>query len=418
MKFISIIGDRNLLYDKDPISKSSKIKNDSEDVKSFTELLWEDYDKQKEHFSESIITNFLNKCNKKFEKYFFIATNQEGEASKNDTIYAAKIIKRKFEEKEEFKNKIEIIEYNGNPSREDECLNFYKKNIANCIDKNDELVFLNSGGTIQLKMSLVFWGLEFKNVKNFNIYSISEIDGKIRKNHWPRIISENSIKEQIIKSLDVWNIAQAKDLSLDFNLIKINSDSHHLFNFLEQRINNFNLKESSSEIDKINNREFLEDFKYEIESRKTLEDFWSLVYICYEKKQYLLIVTLFKSFTDIYLKIISKENNRTIPEYDEKDGNNLYKKWREEIWNIIESSNSIETEIYKFLNNKKRNIYRNKSLLAHGVGSISKDEFEKEFTNKYKSFEKFMEKVDTCFHWKKNYNTYLKIKDKIKENLK
>lgn len=420
MKFVSIIGDRNFLYDGEPLRKNPSLNTGSHDIKSFSKLLWEDYEKEKNHFSEGIITRFLNQYDNKFEKYFFIATNQEGRVGKNDTIYTAKIIKKILEEREIHKNKIEIIEYNGNPSDENECLNFYKNNIAKYINEKDEIIFLNSGGTLQLKMSFIFWGLEFKNVNKFDIYSVNEGDGEIRKNYWPKIIYENSIKEEIARSLDTWNIKQAKDLSLDFHLINKNSESHHLFNFLEQRINNFDLKESLSELKKTNNYEFSKYFNYEIGDRKTLKDFWSLVNICYEKKQYLLIVTLFKSFIDIYSKLISIENNKEIPKYSSEKSNEFYK-WKEEIWKIIETSNNKETEIYKFLNNKDRFApYRNNSLLAHGVGSISKDEFDLIFhkSNKCKTFEEFMRVVDDCFKWKENYNIYSKIREKIKQNLK
>lgn len=416
MKFISFIGNRNLYYHNKPLAKDPNLKEYNNSQKELALCLLEEYETEKKYLEEKIISLFLKNNNYKFEKYFIVGTNQSNPiAGKNDTIYHAKIIKNKLEENfNECVGNIEIIEYKGNPSNEEEVMDFFKNEMHKYLKKDDDVVFLNAGGTYQSKIDMILWGIDKENLTNFTVFSLSEYDDEIRKNSWPRIIKESSIKENIKNSLDSWDIKYSRLLIDNFNIINKGSPEYKYVLFLEKRINNLDL---ISSIKDLKETELSNSFKELSEdNREIIKEIFSLIQICYEKRNYLIITLLLKSFADIFKKQISKEKKIDIPEHDNK---NARKSWNDKIIKEIKKINESEREIFFFANSKDGiSKYRNSSLITHGVGSINKDEFDGLFANSFfKNYNKFMDQANNTFKWKENYDNYLKIIEKIKKQI-
>jgi len=417
MKFITFIGNRNIDHHNESLDKDHSLNENKNNQKDMAKAILEDYEREKEFIEEKFISFFLKNNNTyKFDKYFIIGTNQDDKgAGKNDTIYHAKIIQKKLEENfEDCVGKVEIIEYNKDPSNEKEISIFLNENLPKYLKKDDDVVFLNAGGTCQLKMNMIFWGINSENLKSFNVFSLKDYSNKIEENYWPRIITELRIREDIKKSLDSWEIKYSRSLIDNFNIINKGLPEYQYIKFLEERINNLDLINSFKLIknDKIN-KYFSEVSEYD---RETIKEIFSLTQILYEKKNYLLITLLLRSFSDIFKKIISEEMKMEIPSHeDEKER----KKWNDKIIKKIKELNKIEQEIFFFTSNKDGlSKFRNSSLITHGIGSISKDEFDGLFANSYfEKYSNFMNQADESFHWKEKYNNYIKIKDAIKKKI-
>lgn len=416
MKFISFIGNRNINYHGQPLKKDHSLKVYNDNQKEMAFYLLEEYEKEKEHLEEKIISVFLKDNGFKFEKYFIVGTDQgDPIAGKNDTIYHAEIIKNKLEES--FKDcigKVEVIKYNGDPSDEEEIMVFFKNEMNNYLTKKDDVVFLNAGGTNQLKMNMIFWGIDKENINSFNVFSLNEHSGEMKEANWPRIIKETSIKKHVKDSLDLWEIKYSKSLIDSFNIINKGSREYSLILFLEKRINNLDLIYSIKDLE---NSQLSSLFKALPEDNKEIiKEIFSLIQILHEKKNYLIITLLLKSFADIFKKLISNENKIIIPAHDNK---NARETWNHNIIEKIKEINEPEKEIFFFANSKDGvSKYRNSSLITHGIGSISKDEFDGLFANSFfKSYINFMNEANSVFKWKESYNNYLRVKEEIKKQI-
>ena len=414
MKFISFIGNRNLYYHDEPLAKDPNLKEyHNNNQKELALYLLEEYKTEKEYLKEKIISFFLKNNNYKFEKYFIVGTNQSSPiAGKNDTIYQTKIIKNKLEENfNECLGNVEIIEYKGNPSNEEEVMDFFRNEMHKYLKKDDDVVFLSAGGTYQTKINMILWGIDKENLNNFTVFSLSEYDNEIRKNSWPRIIKESSIKENIKKSLDSWDIKYSRLLIDNFNIINKGSPEYKYVLFLEKRINNLDLISSIKDLKETELSNIFKELSED--NREIIKEMFSLIQICYEKRNYLIITLLLKSFADIFKKQISKEKKIDIPEHNNE---NLRKSWNNEIIKEIKKINESERKIFFFANSRDGiSKYRNSSLITHGVGSINKDEFDGLFANSsFKNYTNFMNESDNIFKWKENYDNYVKIKKQIK----
>ena len=136
MKFITFIGNRNIDYHNKSLDKDYSLNENKNNQKDMAKAILEDYEREKKFIEEKFISFFLKNNNTyKFDKYFIIGTNQDDKgAGKNDTIYHAKIIQKKLEENfEDCVGKVEIIEYNKDPSNEKEISIFLNENLPNAL---------------------------------------------------------------------------------------------------------------------------------------------------------------------------------------------------------------------------------------------------------------------------------------------
>ena len=167
-----------------------------------------------------------------------------------------------------------------------------------------------------------FLGNKQWSQKSFNVFSLKDYNNKIEENYWPRIITELRIREDIKKSLDSWEIKYSRSLIDNFNIINKGLPEYQYIKFLEERINNLDLINSFKLIknDKIN-KYFSEVSEYD---RETIKEIFSLTQILYEKKNYLLITLLLRSFSDIFKNNFWRNEN----------GNSFTWRWkRAEKWN-------------------------------------------------------------------------------------
>jgi hypothetical protein len=147
------IGNRHLYKDKK--ETGDYLYNEKQEFKKRTLEILEKWDQEKGHVHLNILSQYLDAQEEKPDIVVLFATNQDIEGKdKQDTLYAAQIIKRILEEQYHIPEVI-IKEITVNPTNENELFPVYKK-ILNSLDRkypDSQWIYLDAGGTPQQKLA-------------------------------------------------------------------------------------------------------------------------------------------------------------------------------------------------------------------------------------------------------------------------
>ncbi|MEL6194122.1 MAG: hypothetical protein AAFR66_18825, partial [Bacteroidota bacterium] len=168
MILLSSIGNRNIQY-----------KGEFLDVRSFrtlTKVYLQEFDTHKEHLSLSIIQTHIDETVKAI---YLITTNQADEYFRDkDTLYEGEIMKKLISS--EYEIPVHLMEFNGNPSDENEFMAFFAHKMKELLNTypEEEFVFNDAGGTPQMKQGIKEVMEYYLPASNFVIKYASPLDEK------------------------------------------------------------------------------------------------------------------------------------------------------------------------------------------------------------------------------------------------
>ena len=182
------IGNRNISIDWefDFIDEKWFIKK--EFFKEKTKEILANFDEWKNRLKLNILDIVpLNK----FNKIYLVGTNQSWENDKQDTFYAAEIVKKLIGD-----DNIEVLKYETNPTDRKAVLYYYKKIFSERLNKDNKLYLFVSGGVPAMKEAMVWAGLS----TDLDISILEAVNGKLVESK----IEQLYLKEIYKKSLKLF----------------------------------------------------------------------------------------------------------------------------------------------------------------------------------------------------------------------
>lgn len=231
MHIITNVGNRNLLYNKEPITKF--LEGKSTTYREFTSALVKG--EQYASVEISILDAILNKYSNSVDRIILISTDQKmGGYRDQDTVYASKLIAGKIARTEAWKH-MEVVEYTLPISieRTSEVMNWYKRFLNGLIDSETDKFHLicDAGGAPQMKNALKIMA-EFVLPKDkYSVEYVKQYNGEIievEQDEYRKVIAAYQV-ESLLPGMDyhaainIWrgveNRKESKDdvfLYLDF----------------------------------------------------------------------------------------------------------------------------------------------------------------------------------------------------------
>jgi len=346
---ICTLGDRDIQFNKNDKEKVEKLLNinltGNRDDKEYcvvhpnkfridTKKILDNYNKIKKYIQIPLIDKVIDKIeNKKLEKIYLIATDQEGivpeQYSIKDTIYEAKIIKKKLLEKYNLNVEIVPAEFNAKDLKEwfKLIVDLFNKVLK---DDNNEIVIEFSGGMSETREAIRLASLFNNKITVYEIINNKPVD--MNTHFYEQRIAKEKVKDLVKNynysgALSLFKGYLPEDVkeALRYLNYRLNFDFENAKGIAE---NNEIVKEHNyrlEKIDSVNNTidklkylilELLDNMEIELK-RKEYANFLARVYRLEEAiGQYLILKWLSDKNCEIHYPFPNKEKPyRKKPEY-------------------------------------------------------------------------------------------------------
>ena len=199
---IANIWNRNLKYCWDFIEKKDKW------FFEYTQILWNEYENEKDNLSVNILNSILDKY--PIKKIYLIVTNQWFH---QDTYYEWLIIKEKLRDKYD----VELIEKKDDPRNREKAFVFIEDFFDDNLSRDDDVIISWSGWVPAMKEALNFYAV--MKIQNPIILDVDENSESVFSSQVQNEYLKNVDKEKIRWMIENYNYAWALYL-LDHSRIK------------------------------------------------------------------------------------------------------------------------------------------------------------------------------------------------------
>ncbi len=194
------VGNRHLYLEKR--ENNDFLYNRKYDFRERTKQVLDHWNDYKDKIHLNILKQYLDE-QKPDEIHLFYTDQGEKKVNKQDTIYAAQIIKRLLTEKYPYNDdQIHLYPVAENPSEENDLFSIYAQYLKNVFfnQPDSHWIFLDAGGTPQMK--LVSKLLTRAINPNSEIYNLTNVEG-VDKNDLREKPTENLERFFAMKSMEV-----------------------------------------------------------------------------------------------------------------------------------------------------------------------------------------------------------------------
>ncbi len=165
------IGNRHILYKNKTIDKDN--------LRDITRQLLTNYQQEAQYIETQIVDPLIREFIDEIAEIVLFVTDQGKSAYTNqDTLFVGEIVKKKIEERYRFKN-INIKKFEGNPTEFEELFPYYTRFLKNYKNDNTQKIICNSGGTPQMKQSLLLLATNILPLKDVEAYQVDQLNEKI-----------------------------------------------------------------------------------------------------------------------------------------------------------------------------------------------------------------------------------------------
>ena len=364
---IANIWNRNLKYWWEFIEKKDKW------FFEFTEMLWDNFEEEKENLSVNIINTILSEYN--INKIYLIVTNQWFH---QDTYFEWLIIKKLLWDKYDVK----LIEKKDDPRNRENAFLFIENFFDENISWNDNIIISWSGWIPAMKEALNFYAV-MKNQSPI-ILDVDESTEKVFSSMVQNEYLKNMDKEKIRWMIENFNYAWALYI-LNWSRIN-NSDFRKCLEYAKNRFDFLFEKTCECKISSL----------YELPNENSLEnqikELLQNIEISYLKADYAVMVAKLysliewilhyifesitnKSFSDIdYCKSIWLISNSYWDDENEKIPPFEYEKYVANYRKVNRLSENLFNIWLKYIDLKKMKEIRNSSFIAHGFKWVSSED--------------------------------------------
>ncbi len=388
-----IVGNREIKYKGEYLN--------TEELKNKSEELFQNLNKTEKDIEIQIIPPFLNEFN--IKKIMLIVTNQtDKKFEQKDTLFLGEIIKKILEKKG---YEIEIIPYSDNPTDDRAAFNFFNERLP--AYSEEDIVICSSGGTPQLKQALIICGINL--LKKLEIYAVNDKTNELIEVEIKSTLKKEILKQSSIELIKNYDYAGAEKIIeeggfsdpfitnlLSYARFRLYFDFESANEYLNRFLNSFNhsTKKKDFENLKINPNEknkILELFynmliKYK---RDEIADFFGRAYRLHEELCFYFFNLATNNAIDVSAekKEIDKQFNKYLNENPElleilESDKDIHKKDGAfefnrliilKLFSILrkKQEGAILNRLSKFISEK-----RNKSIIAHGMVSLTKKDIE------------------------------------------
>ena len=361
---IANIWNRNLKYCWDFIEKKDKW------FFEYTQILWNEYENEKDSLSVNILNSILDKY--PIKKIYLIVTNQWFH---QDTYYEWLIIKEKLRDKYD----VELIEKKDDPRNREKAFVFIEDFFDDNLSRDDNVIISWSGWVPAMKEALNFYAV--MKIQNPIILDVDENSESVFSSQVQNEYLKNVDKEKIRWMIENYNYAWALYL-LDHSRIK-DTDlkksieyAKNRFDFLFDKCVDCTVSTISPLPQKDNLLEQIKELLQNIEVSYNRADYATMVAKLYSLLEWICHY-IFEEISGWRYNDIEfcKSQWLKVTEWDEeKISNSEYEKY---IWNYKKNNRLPDDtfrlwETYRDLKNLKE--IRNSSFIAHGFDGINSNE--------------------------------------------
>lgn len=346
------IGNREILIRNEPMDKNT--------LRAQSERILENYELEKQHIQLQIIKPLIEKFQDEIQEIVLIVTDQgKNVYSHQDTLFLGEIIKRKLIDLYCIKNVV-IKKYEGNPIEFEEIFPYMTRLVKQYDNDGTLKVICNSGGTPQMKQSLLLLATNLLLPREVESYQIDEKTGAVVP-----IALSNTFRAEFVKR-SCWELVQNYEYSAALNLVLDNNFQSKsvaillaLLNYGKNRLT-FAFEDANHALDSsqpyVSSIEWdkLEQFKIPIRNKQrnkneiqqfrieNILELYNNLSIQWQKENYVDFLTrLFCLEEEIYYYFIEKQFNVNLNSKNER------KKFIEDIKNDQKISEKLEKRSYR-----------------------------------------------------------------------